>query len=146
MRKIFSLLGLIVGLVLAVKFNAPLSEFIISIFHISTRSANLIAFFVIIIAVYFTGIIIAGRIANMNAATKTVDKILGIGVGFLQGMITASLIVIFLNSYDVVNRENFDKSKLYPYVKDFAPKVFDSISKLLPNNINFYEEIKSFAK
>ena len=146
MRKIFSLLGLIIGLVLAVKFNAQLSDIIINLFHISTRSANLVAFFVVIIAVYFTGIIIAGKIANINAATKTIDKLLGMVVGFIQGMITASLLVVFLNSYDLVSREHFEKSKLYPYVKDFAPKVFDSISKLMPDNLNFYESIKSFSK
>lgn len=146
MRKIFSLVGLIIGLYLAAKFNAQVSEFFINTFHISLKSSNLIAFFLIIIAVYFTGIIIAGKIANINAATKTVDKLLGMVVGFIQGMITASLLVIFLNSYDLIAREHFDKSKIYPYVKDFAPKIFDSISKIMPDGTNFFEAVKSFTK
>jgi membrane protein required for colicin V production len=146
LRKVLSLVSLIVGLYLATKFNTDISFFIMKLTGLSQKTSNIFSFIVIISVVYTIGIYIAKKISNINSLTKSVDKTLGLFVGIIQGMIIASLCVIAVNNFDLVNKETINNSKLYVFVNDFAPRTFNTIASFLPNYKSFYEEIKSLTK
>lgn len=146
LRKVLSLVSLVIGLYLATKFNEDVSLFVMKFSGLSQKTSNIFAFVVIMMAVYSVGIYIAKKISNINSITKSVDKTLGLFIGVIQGMIIASLCVIAINNFDLMNKETINNSKLYIFVNDFAPRTFNSISSLLPNSKSFYEEIKSLTK
>lgn len=146
LRKVFSLVSLILGLYLATKFNTDLSLFIIKITGVSEKMSNIFSFVAIMMGIYTVGIYIAKKLSGMNSLTKSVDKTLGLFIGIIQGMIIASLCVIAVNNFDLMNKETVNNSKLYVFVNDFAPRTFNSIASLLPNYKSFYEEIQSLTK
>lgn len=146
LRKVLSLVSLIVGLYLATKFNTDISVFIMKVTGLSQKTSNIFSFIIIISAVYTIGIYIAKKISNINSLTKSVDKTLGLFIGIIQGMIIASLCVIAVNNFDLANKETINNSKLYVFVNDFAPRTFNTIASFLPNYKSFYEEIKSLTK
>ncbi|MBS1494013.1 MAG: CvpA family protein [Bacteroidetes bacterium] len=146
LRKVFSLVSLILGLYLATKFNTELTTFIMKFSGMSLKTSNILSFVVIIMGIYTLGIYIAKKISNINSLTKSVDKTLGLFIGIIQGMIIASLCVIAVNNFDLVNKETINNSKLYVFVNDFAPRTFNTIASFLPNYKSFYEEIKSLTK
>jgi len=146
LRKIFSLISMILGLYLAVKFNTDISSAIMKVSGLSLQTSNIISFIIIMMAVYWAGVYVAKKLSGMNFLTKSVDKTLGLIIGVLQGMIIASLCVIAVNNFELMNKETVNNSKLYIFVHDFAPRTFNSIAGFLPNYKSFYEEIKSLTK
>lgn len=146
LRKIFSLISLILGLYLAVKFNTDLTLFIMKFSGLSLKVSNILSFVVIMMGIYTLGAYVAKKLSNINSLTKSVDKTLGLFIGIIQGMIIASLCVIAVNNFDLMNKETINNSKLYVFVNDFAPRTFNAIASLLPNYKSFYEEIKSLTK
>lgn len=146
LRKVFSLASLILGLYLATKFNTDISIFIMKVAGVSERLSNIFSFVVIMMGIYTIGVYIAKKLSGINLLTKSVDKTLGLFIGIIQGMIIASLCVIAVNNFDLMNKETINNSKLYVFVNDFAPRTFNSIASLLPNYKSFYEEINSLTK
>lgn len=146
LRKVLSLVSLILGLYLATKFNTDISLFIMKVSGLSEKISNIFSFIIIMMGIYTIGIYIAKKISGINSLTKSVDKTLGLFIGIIQGMIIASLCVIAVNNFDLMNKETINNSKLYVFVNDFAPRTFNSIASLLPNYKSFYEEINSLTK
>lgn len=146
LRKVFSLASLILGLYLATRFNTDFTSFIMKFSGLSLKTSNILSFVVIMMGVYTLGVYIAKKISNINSLTKSVDKTLGLFIGIIQGMIIASLCVIAVNNFDLMNKETINNSKLYVFVNDFAPRTFNTVASLLPNYKSFYEEIKSLTK
>lgn len=146
LRKVFSLASLILGLYLATKFNTDISLFIMKVTGVSEKMSNIFSFVVIMMGIYTVGVYIAKKLSGINSLTKSVDKTLGLFIGIIQGMIIASLCVIAVNNFDLMNKETVNNSKLYVFVNDFAPRTFNSIAALLPNYKSFYEEIQSLTK
>lgn len=146
LRQVFSLASMILGLYLAVKFNTDFSAAIMKVTGLAMQTSNIISFILIMMLIYWVGVYIAKKLSGMNFLTKSVDKTLGLIVGVLQGMIIASLCVIAVNNFDLMNKETINNSKLYVFVHDFAPRTFNSIAGFLPNYKSFYEEIKSLTK
>lgn len=146
LRKVFSLVSLILGLYLATKFNTDISLFIIKVSGLSEKISNIFSFVIIMMGIYTIGVYVAKKLSGINSLTKSVDKTLGLFIGIIQGMIIASLCVIAVNNFDLMNKETINNSKLYVFVNDFAPRTFNSIASLLPNYKSFYEEINSLTK
>jgi membrane protein required for colicin V production len=146
LRKVFSLISLILGLYLATKFNTDISLFIMKITGVSEKMSNIFSFVIIMMGIYTVGVYIAKKLSGINSLTRSVDKTLGLFIGIIQGMIIASLCVIAVNNFDLMNKETINNSKLYVFVNDFAPRTFNTIASLLPNYKSFYEEIQSLTK
>lgn len=143
--SIFSLIGIIAGLVLATKFHSGFA-LVLSKFIKETRMLNLISFTVIFLVIYFAGTFLAGKLSGLNKFTKSLDKILGTVLGVLKGLLVASLIIIFLKSFSVMSDNSFKNSTLYPYVNRFAPDTFDMVSNALPFNRKSFDDLNSFLK
>jgi membrane protein required for colicin V production len=143
--SVFSLLGIIAGIVLATKFHSGFA-LVLGKFIKDTRVLNLISFIVIFLAIYFTGNFIASKLSGLNKFTKSIDKILGTILGVLKGLLVASLIIIFLKSFSFMGEGEFRSSSLYPYVSRFAPDTFNTVSKVLPFNRKSFDDMNTFLK
>lgn len=145
LKNLLALAGIVLGLFLAVRFYDAFAE-LFRHFSFLEKISNIAAFFSIVLVFYFAGILIANKITKINFITSAVDKIAGAVFGMLQGVVIASLILLFINSFNFIPYDIINDSKFYPHVVDAAPTVFDFISKLFPSVKTFFEEISILKK
>lgn len=143
--SIFSLISILIGIVLATKFHAGFALVLGKLIK-DTRVLNLVSFILILLLIYFAGIFIANKLSKISNFTKSFDKILGVILGGIKGLLVASLIIIFLKSFGMMGDNMFRSSSLYPYVHRFAPDTFDTVSKVLPFNRKSFDDLNSFLK
>ena len=75
LRKLFGLLGLLVGFFLAVRFYTPVFELLSKVIKWDPVMMKVVSFLLIMTAVYLIGIWIATFMSGMNSGTKIADKI-----------------------------------------------------------------------
>jgi len=143
--SIFSLISILIGIVLATKFHSGFALVLGKLIK-DTRVLNLVSFVLIFLVIYFAGIFIANKLSKISNFTKSFDKILGVILGGIKGLLVASLIIIFLKSFGMMGDNMFRGSSLYPYVHRFAPDTFDTVSKVLPFNRKSFDDLNSFLK
>lgn len=143
LRSIFSLAGIILGLIFATRYNDKLAS-LFSFLKADPKILNLIAFIVIIVFTYSVLIYIANKISRFNLVTRTIDRILGVILGLLKGLIIASLFLILTtNTFNFFSKADVDRSKLYSSVVNIAPAVYDLVKGFFPDAKNFYEELNN---
>lgn len=141
LRSLFSLAGIITGLFLATRYNDKIVS-MLGFIKVDPKILSLISFIAIIIITYSVLIYIANKISGINIVTKTIDKVLGVALGFLKGLIIASLFLILTtNTFNFFSKEDIDRSKLYSSIVNVAPDIYNYIQKFFPGAKNFYEEL-----
>jgi membrane protein required for colicin V production len=143
--SVFSLLSIILGIVLATKFHSGIALVLHKLIK-DEKTLNIISFLSIFFVIYFSGIFIANKLTKISSLTKSFDKILGAILGIIKGLLVASLIFIFLKSFGIIGESQIRSSNLYPYISNFAPDTFDTVSKILPFNKKSFEDLNSFLK
>ena len=129
LRSIFSLIGIVLGIILAIKFSIVLVPFI-NLLHLNTQWTSLISFLVILILTYYLTLFIANRISKINKVTRGIDKVTGLFLGFLKGLLLASLVAIFLNSFGIFSESKLNASFLYPRVNNIAPSLYNYLNNM----------------
>jgi uncharacterized membrane protein required for colicin V production len=138
LKSIFSLIGIIAGLILATMFHTSLIPFF-KIFIRDNRIINLVSFLIILIAVYFIIIFIAIRISRINQVTKTLDKISGLFLGFIKGVIAASLIGFIFFNFNVFSEITMRGSVIYNQTEQIPIVLYKFIISTFKNNIPEFE-------
>lgn len=146
LRKIFSLIGLIVGFILALKLAKPLSGFLISTFNFPQVVGYIVSFLLVVIIIYILSIYLAKFFANLNPATKIINKILGLLLGFFQGLILISIILYNLNFAGLPEETVKSQSLLYSKIIKIAPLVFDKIVSGLTNSSSLNDYYKKIVE
>ncbi len=145
LRSIFSLIGIVAGLFLAVKYNDKLAS-LSGTLNFDPKLLSLISFIFILLACYFISVMIAGKISGINPVIKTFDRIFGVILGVFKGAIIVSLFLILTtNTFNFFAGDTIDKSKFYPAVINIAPDVYNYLMKLFPDAKDFYEELDKKA-
>lgn len=140
LKNIFSVAGIIVGIVFASMYYDKLAVYISKLgwFDVLT---NVISFLSIVLICYFTATYIAGKISNVNTVTSLIDKILGVAFGIFQALLITSIILIMLNKTNFIPEAVLSKSYFYNYTVGFAPMVFNFIAMWIPFARPFIEEL-----
>ena len=150
LRGIFSLIGIIIGIILAVKFHGVIVPFI-NVLHLSAQLTSLISFLIILIIIYYIILFIAGRISKINKVTRTIDKISGLFLGFLKGLLLASLFAICFNTFGIFSDSKLSSSFLYPKLNNIAPAVYNYLNGMFsdvksPVNFNNFLNLDTLIK
>lgn len=141
LRSIFSLLGIITGLFFATRYSDQVAS-LFSFLKIEPRLLGVLSFILIILLCYFIFVYISGKISRINVITKTFDKLLGLVLGTLKGLIFASLFLILTtNTFKLFAAETINTSRLYPVIINIAPEVYNYMKQFFPNAKDFYEEL-----
>lgn len=140
LRKLLGIAGIIVGFILAINFYIPVAGILSKVIKENPVFVNVLSFLIIIGVVYGASIWLARFIANMNSGTSIIDKILGTVVGFLQGLLVASVLLYNLSVADIPSKSTRDSSLLYGTVTKIAPAVFDKILEYFPGLQEIYRE------
>ena len=141
LRSIFSLLGIITGLFFATRYSDQVAS-IFSFLKIEPRLLGVLSFILIILLCYFIFVYFSGKISRINVITKTFDKLLGLVLGTLKGLIFASLFLILTtNTFNFFAAGTINTSRLYPVIINIAPEVYNYLKQFFPNAKDFYEEL-----
>ena len=145
LKSIFSLASIILGFFLAVKFYSGFSLVVHKVIS-DEKTSSIVSFLSIIFLVYFAGIYIAGKLSKINKITRSLDKVLGLFLGIIKGMMLASIVILFIRTYNIISENNFRNSFTYPYVKEIAPETYKLISTLIPSGKKTFEDSTPFFK
>jgi membrane protein required for colicin V production len=146
LRKLFGLIGLAGGFILAVRFFNPLGNVIAGILHTPRTGTLLFAFGMILAAVYAVAVYLSKYMANLHPASRMIDRILGAAAGGLQGLLLAGIILFNLNYLGFPSQDVKSRSMLYPKVIGVAPAFFDKLISFFPGAKTIYEEYKKLGE
>ncbi|MEO8513857.1 MAG: CvpA family protein [Ignavibacteria bacterium] len=143
LRKLLGIAGIIVGFILAIKFYDSVAAILSKVIKENPVFVNVLSFLIIIGILYGASIWLARFIANMNSGTGLVDKILGTIVGFIQGLLVASVLLYNLSFADLPSKNTRDNSLLYGTIIKIAPAMFDKVIYYFPGLQDLYHEYKN---
>lgn len=140
LKNLFGFSAIILGLFVATNFHTEIAGMFSS--FLPAQIANGFAFLSVIVFFYILGGFIASKIAGMNKLTSTVDRFLGAIFGILQGLLIASVFLLFLKFFNFISPEAIDNSIFYSYVAGVAPEILGLIAKVLPSTKATFESLK----
>jgi len=141
LKKSIALVCLAVSLILATKYASSFGEMVLVPSGISPGASTTLSFIIIVLGIMIAQAIIY-KIAIKKLAEGTWNRIGGLLMGLLEGGIFLSLILIFSSIYlRFPSAETRSDSSLYKPVKNFAPRIFDSVNTFFPESEDFYQEI-----
>ncbi len=146
LRKLIALICLALSLVVATKFASTLSDEISGPLGLSSGTGTTVSF-VLIVCVIMISQAIFYKLVIKKLGEGMWNKIGGLLMGLLEGGLLVSVTVIFLSIYfHYPSDETRSESFLYKPLKNFAPRLFDSINTFLPESEDFYQEIMNSVK
>jgi membrane protein required for colicin V production len=136
-RTVLSIIGLIVGIILAAHFYTQLGN--IFTFISNKNVANIVAFVIILVAVMIIAAIIGLILRSIvkNIMLGWVDKLGGAVIGLILGVLSISAILAVIVKYD--NTGLITNSKF----SGFFLNKFPVVLKLLPSS---FSDIKNYFK
>ena len=136
-REIFGLLGVFIGLIVAVNYSQGVGNIIRGeITRLSPQIAKGISFAIIFVGIALTGGLIGLVFHGMSkySPVKGIDRGGGLILGLVEGGVVCSVILIFLTISPLA--ENADRwkkdSTISPYLMKIGPFVYDSIASIVP--------------
>jgi len=149
-REIFGLLGIFIGLIVAVNYSEEVGNIIRGeITSLSPQIAKLIIFAIIFVGIALIGGLIGLIFHGMSkySPVKGIDRGGGLILGLLEGGVVCSIILIFLTISPLaenINRWKKD-STMSPYLMKIGPFVYDSMVSIVPGEAKkFMEKIDEF--
>lgn len=131
---LFSLLAIILGLALSMKFSSAVAEYLKIHFNWQGVWLPLVSFLLV-----FIGVVLLVRLgANaIEEAVKAImlgwlNKLAGIVLYVLMFSIVFSVILYYASEFKIVSESTTNASIVYPYLKPVGPYVIDGLGKLIP--------------
>lgn len=144
--EIFTLIGLLIGYLVALRFKSDLAGWIQDWIHLPDMVINTVSFLLIFMLIIILCRFVAGRIRQLVKWTFLgwVDRGGGMLIGLFKGAIIASLLVLLISIIPLSERIEKEKqsSLLFSPVSTVAPAVFNIIKTAFPKTEDFYREVK----
>lgn len=127
--EVVTLLALVVGIFGAMRFSDFTADRLQEVMNIDPKFLNTIAFvltFIILVVV----VNLIGRVASKLAKSLELGLIDGLGgfvFGVAKGLLICSLVVVVFNNlqfFGIVKDKTKEESKLYPYVQQTVPYLY----------------------
>jgi len=148
--EVFTLIGLLIGYILALREMSTVTGFVVKYIAIPELIMNSLAFLIIFLAVIFVFRWLAGLLRKFAewSLIVWVDKIGGLAFGVFKGSLIASLVILLISLLPVPEKvqQVQDKSVLFKPVRAVAPAVFNLFEKTFPETKDFYDEVKEGFK
>ena len=150
LREIFGLLGVFVGLIVAVNYSGEVGNIIRGeITSLSPQVAKGISFAIIFIGIALIGGLIGLFFHRMSkhSLVKGIDRGGGLILGVLEGGVICSVILIFLTISPLAKKADGWKedSTMSPYLMEVGSFIYDSITSIVPGEAKeLMEKIEEF--
>ena len=146
LRKLIALICLALSLIIATKFASTVSDEISGPLGLSAGAGTTVSFILIVCLIMLSQAIFY-KLVIKKLGEGLWNKIGGLLMGLLEGGLLISITVIFLSIYfHYPSEETRSESLLYKPLKNFAPRLFDSINTFFPESDDFYQEIMNSVK
>ncbi|MGA9408778.1 MAG: CvpA family protein [Bacteroidota bacterium] len=146
LKKLIALACLALALIIATKYASSFGEEVLVPAGISAGTSTTLSYILIVAGIMLAQAIVY-KIAIKKLAEGVWNRVGGLIIGLVEGGILLSLMVIFLSIYfHFPSNETRSDSMLYRPVKNFAPRIFDSINTFFPESEDFYQEIITSVK
>lgn len=125
-QQIFSLGGLVLGIILGTLLYEPFAGLLLSIFKMSDQTARIVAFVIILIVVPMVCGLFGKALSKLIHAANLgcLDRLLGAAVGLFKVVLIMGLVIMVLDmtgiSDKIVKKEAKRQSQLYVPVSDFS--------------------------
>ena len=143
---LFTLVGYILGLALAVKLSTVAADYIGSAVNISQRWLPLVAFILV-----FVGVVVAVRLGAKAlegvvqvAMLGWLNRLGGILFFALLYIFVFSIVLFYLSQTGFIKEETAQASVAYPSIQPLGPKVIDGLSAVVPLFKNMFTELEAF--
>src|SRR4030042_4134830 len=123
-KEVISLLALVIGLIGASRFYEGASPLLKDL-GLGEQAAKILSFFILFIFI-FIGLILIGKLLHQlihAISLRWLNRLGGIGFGFIRGIIISGIIIMFLTIILSEKAPTLSESKLTPHIM--------SISKVL---------------
>ena len=143
---LFSLVGFVLGIALAVKFSAVAAVYIGSAVNVSQRWLPLIAFFVVFVAVVLLVRLGARALEGVVqvAMLGWLNRLGGVVFYLLLYIFIFSVVLFYLYQIDFIKPEMAQTSVTYPYIQPLGPKVMQGLSTVVPFFKDMFAELAAF--
>lgn len=146
--EMFKLIGLIAAILMAVRFLDAGTAFLSNHLQAEKNTLSVLSFITIflgtLVVIRIIAIIVKGLM--QFAMMGWLDKTGGAAFGAVKGAVILSAVlwgVMFL-PLEKYTQDIENNSKSYPYLRGFAPKVYDAMFKIIPGSGNFMDKMKEF--
>ncbi|VAX18759.1 hypothetical protein MNBD_IGNAVI01-2232 [hydrothermal vent metagenome] len=126
-RKVIGLVGLVLGVVLALEFYKPLGRILAPFINDEFYLAEIVAGFLIFILTIFLASILKRIIHPLDKVNRFTNQLLGAISGTLQILFFISGFMLFLNIFNFPSEEDRNNSLLYNEVYRVIPTTIDLI-------------------
>lgn len=145
---LFSLVGFIVGLAVAVKFSAVAAEHIKHAVNISQRWLPLVAFIVVFVVVLLLVRLGARAVQGVVevAMLGWLNRLGGVVFYALLYIFIFSIILFYLIQTHFIKPDAAQASVTYPYIEPLGPKVINGLSAVVPLFKNMFADLETYFK
>ncbi|HEY6951148.1 MAG TPA: CvpA family protein [Bacteroidota bacterium] len=140
-RKLVSIVAIIVALFLGQGYMRDVGQFLIENLGTSPGSAPAMGFFTIFVFVTLIASIIY-RVASDNYKIGGIaDKVLGTVMGFVQGVLIASSLLLMMAFQGMPSRNTARDSRLYKPLVNIAPQILDLGAEIGPETVKHIDSL-----
>ena len=144
-KSSISLGSILLGVFLSVKFYKGFALVIQKVVN-DQKFVDILAFSIILIVIFILGSFIGKKLSDMNVFTKAIDKLGGIILGGITGILITSILLTIAKITYILPENSIKSSTLYPYVSQAVPVLYETILKDNKNNKNNIFDINSYIK
>jgi membrane protein required for colicin V production len=136
----FSFAGIIIGLVVAFKISATVTEWLSQYTHIETSWMPLVSFFVIIIAILLLSKILAGILQKGMEFMLIgwINRLGGVLFYVLVYTVLLSIFLFFAEKLQLFKAHTLAESKCYPFIKPIGTMIIHNAGKIVPAINNMF--------
>lgn len=145
-RKLVSIAAIVVGLFLGQLLMHDASKFLIQTVGIPPREGPSIGFFVVFVLFTLSAGLLYRIVSGNYKIGGVADKLLGAVLGFVQGALLASSLLLILAMQGVPSRSTAQNSGLYKPLVNIAPQILDLGSSIAPETQRHLEDLANPQK
>ena len=140
-RKIVAIIVAVGGMFLSQWLMHDFSEFLRENMHIQPATAPMTAFFMIFFMLFFLQSLLYRFITENYKIGKIVDRVIGVALGTIEGLIVVSVVIFVLTMKGPPGRKTIWDSRLYVPTASIAPQIMDFFANLGSTATKSFEKL-----
>ena len=142
-RKLVAIAVVIIGMFVSQYAMHGFAEFLKDNMHIQPATAPMTAFFMIFFIMFFLQSVLYRLITDNYKIGKIADRVVGVVLGTIEGLIVISVIIFVLTMTGPPSRKTIWDSRLYLPTAAIAPRIMDFFANLIPMATQSIEKLTS---
>ncbi len=142
---IFFFLGLLLGIIAALKFSTVTAGYLLEWFHVGEKWLPILSLAVTFLGTFLLVRFVAAflerilKTIHLNFINKLVGGALGAGIGFL----CLSVLVWYISGFGFISTHQQESSNFLPMIQDLAPGFIAKAQSIIPFMGDLLESIKT---